>query len=812
MSRPESIPTAPECPECDTGPFVRNHYFTGKLMQAVDFDAEQRYGVDKLRHHHRRLHGWGAVCGLKVKEHPQPGCRSRFVCVTPGTAIDCCGRELVVREVECVELANLPAVKALSDAHDTGAHTLQICIRYRECPTEEVPVFYDDIACGGERCAPNRILESFAIDARVDPKPSPVDLPGGPKLEWESTVSPGGARRAAVTAGAVTTGYLYAVAAGQNTVFQLETGHHTVVGTGALPAPGIALAVSADGSRLYVVSERVSAGGKLAKNYSLCVFDTTGNLAKPPFRTFDVPGSGTGDVFLAVAPDKRLLVLLGATGDLILYPSSLDDATKPDPKPDSTVNLGANVSGLAISSDGTQAYTADAANNQVAVLAMAAGGGSKPGKPLQVFPAGFAPSGLALAASTGPDLLAVVGNASAQIALVAPGSAQLVGTVGLAQKPIGVAVAPGAGWAYVLEADPAGQATVQTVDLARIQLKQPVTPGDPLAVGANSGGIVLSPTGRTLYVPFQDAGPPQRPGGIAVIEVENGGCDAILWRSLDHCPDCGPDHCVVLATIDHYHVGDSVQDPTDPPSDPAADEAAHVARIDNRKGRRLLTSTQTLYEWITCLQAHQPKGGGPGAQGPPGAPGAGVEQDLTQFARTSWRHNDGNSVNTALAPVKRLDGSTSRGIWIEFTGDILVADPAHPIDSQHVFQVLVQKSSDAFFRNCRCPVSGTVIPVARDPKTNALAEVDTTAQPTARILAFVWTNDQVNRFVVPSRELWVCFRGDFVVDVKKRAVDVQFVRAEFPTGQRPSGSAFGIEGGIFESWFWLGDRPSNTNT
>jgi hypothetical protein len=39
--------------------------------------------------------------------------------------------------------------------------------------------------------------------------------------------------------------------------------------------------------------------------------------------------------------------------------------------------------------------------------------------------------------------------------------------------------------------------------------------------------------------------------------------------------------------------------------------------------------------------------------------------------------------------------------------------------------------------------------------------------------------------------------------VPPRAIDAEFVRAELPTGDRPKGSPFGIQGGLFESWFWV---------
>src|SRR6185436_4831912 len=57
------------------------------------------------------------------------------------------------------------------------------------------------------------------------------------------------------------------------------------------------------------------------------------------------------------------------------------------------------------------------------------------------------------------------------------------------------------------------------------------------------------------------------------------------------------------------------------------------ARIDNRAGRRLLPSTQTLLELIECLMERGPGGAGkPGAPGQPGAPGAGIDAVVATVA------------------------------------------------------------------------------------------------------------------------------------------------------------------------------------
>lgn len=160
------------CPSCEFGPFTRNNYFTGKLMVERDFTDEARFHIDKLRHHHQRLHGSGVVCGLKVKPHENPDCQAKYVCIEPGTAIDCCGHEILVQHEDCIDITQLEKWKELKKQEEKERepkpHTLQICLKYRECPSELVPVLYDECGCDETKCAPNRILESYDVGLKVD--------------------------------------------------------------------------------------------------------------------------------------------------------------------------------------------------------------------------------------------------------------------------------------------------------------------------------------------------------------------------------------------------------------------------------------------------------------------------------------------------------------------------------------------------------------------------------------------------------------------------------------------------------------------
>src|SRR5581483_3442841 len=247
MANLRHLPAMAACPDCALGPFTRNYYFDGKFLVARDFWDEQTFHVDKLRHHHQRLHGWGVVCGLEVTPHETPACRDRYVYIQPGTAIDCCGHEIVVREPELVDIWQFEAIEELRAHPDGKDHAVQICIRYRECPTEDVPVLYDDCGCDDTGCLPNRVLESFAVEVLLDPPPPTASF-DQPRLAWRNTVGIAHAERVALHEG---TQRLYVLTADTpSTLYQVSTGNHSLVAPPRnLPTRGLALLASDDGTR-----------------------------------------------------------------------------------------------------------------------------------------------------------------------------------------------------------------------------------------------------------------------------------------------------------------------------------------------------------------------------------------------------------------------------------------------------------------------------------------------------------------------------------------------------------------------------------
>ena len=187
-----------ECVPCDIPPFCRTNYFTGRLLTQHDFTSEQQYYRDKFRLHYRALHGWGVVCGLRVKPHPY--CPHLRLIVEPGIAIDRCGYEIVVpREVE-IELPRKPEAAHGSQGHSGPAGYSQaqeaappamympmyVCLEYAECETDFMPAPFDECGCNGQDGRqPGRVCETYSVTVRQGQPPRKDEgTPGSCEEIW----------------------------------------------------------------------------------------------------------------------------------------------------------------------------------------------------------------------------------------------------------------------------------------------------------------------------------------------------------------------------------------------------------------------------------------------------------------------------------------------------------------------------------------------------------------------------------------------------------------------------------------------------
>ena len=611
------------CVDCDIEPFTRNYYFTGKLLVERDFKQEQEYYVDKMRHHDQTLHGWGVVCGLKVQAHQNPQCRNRFVCIEPGTAIDCCGHEILVHDEDCIDITQLAAIKALAAKKDTDPHTLQICLRYRECPTEQIPVLYDDCGCSETQCAPNRVLESYDVDVIVDPTDKPAS-PTTPTLQWTNTINIAHSQNVALNE---STRRLYVMTSDTPAaIYEVSTDNFSILASHTLTAAegqADALAVSNDGALLYVV----------LVNGNLLVLNTA-DFSEA--ATTPIPGAAGGEkVDLAITPDGHVLSLTDSAGTVEIWPSPITNGVAPT----TTINLNASSTGLVLGNGGTLTYSVgdivgtSNENVEVATLATSAVASTS------VLPADTVPSGIALVSSASGDQLAVVDQKSRLFLVAMTSPPTLVGTAPLANPAISVVASPDGLWAYVLEGDAASNNFVEPVDLGSLRAGLPLATTTPVPVGPSSQQLVLSQSGDTLYVPYTGGAAALPGGGVAILTVSEKACCDLFWKSLDGCPSCATADCIVLATINNYKLGFYIQDQTDPPADPAQDLTQQFARIDNHT-RHLLPSTSTIAEVVKCLCESK---GGSGTQGNPGkdgAPGLGLNPNLPKIIDIGWVHKD----------------------------------------------------------------------------------------------------------------------------------------------------------------------------
>jgi hypothetical protein len=139
--------------ECEAFPhFQRNNYFFGKLMTVDDFQAEQKYLVNKHRLINRLIHGAGIVCGLNVNIID-----SKSILIEQGVALDCCGREIIVPEdtkFDISELVEREKGKENSDAF--------VWVKYDYYGASPVPRT-QDISNGVDEFNFSRVVEIYCI-------------------------------------------------------------------------------------------------------------------------------------------------------------------------------------------------------------------------------------------------------------------------------------------------------------------------------------------------------------------------------------------------------------------------------------------------------------------------------------------------------------------------------------------------------------------------------------------------------------------------------------------------------------------------
>ncbi len=127
-------------------PLKRVHFYTGKILTAADFEAEQEYYREIRRRHNRYFHGCGVVIGMEV------AMENNMVRVAPGFALDCSGEEIEIQEAVL-----------FPPPEDARAAFLRIA--YAEEKTDPEPAAGEN---AGNDVHYSRILGSFELSYELD--------------------------------------------------------------------------------------------------------------------------------------------------------------------------------------------------------------------------------------------------------------------------------------------------------------------------------------------------------------------------------------------------------------------------------------------------------------------------------------------------------------------------------------------------------------------------------------------------------------------------------------------------------------------
>ncbi len=130
--------------------FIRNRYYTGKMLTSKDFQTEQLYMNQKRSFLNHMMYGTGVMCGLSVRKLDEIS-----ILVESGAAIDEQGREIIVPVSLVKKISAIEGVEQL-----TGSRAA-LCLRYKEDMVH--PVYSVEQEEEGREYEYNHIQEGYEL-------------------------------------------------------------------------------------------------------------------------------------------------------------------------------------------------------------------------------------------------------------------------------------------------------------------------------------------------------------------------------------------------------------------------------------------------------------------------------------------------------------------------------------------------------------------------------------------------------------------------------------------------------------------------
>jgi hypothetical protein len=150
----------------------RTRYFARQLVGAEDLTQDQLYLRQKLRRHNRMLHGWGIVCGARVRKGEGP-CE---IVVEPGYVLGPYGDEIQIESELIIDICSEdldgnvaspcgPVDPWGSDVQveRPSGRSVYLAVAYAECLSRPVRAVSDGCGCDSTACEYSRIRDSFRI-------------------------------------------------------------------------------------------------------------------------------------------------------------------------------------------------------------------------------------------------------------------------------------------------------------------------------------------------------------------------------------------------------------------------------------------------------------------------------------------------------------------------------------------------------------------------------------------------------------------------------------------------------------------------
>jgi len=184
------------CESANAVGLERTRFFPRQLIAPEDLTQDQLYFREKLRRHNRLLHGWGVVCGCKVKRVVDKAGKPKAwsVVIEPGYVLDLFGNEIPINQEVTLDIRREGldgyGVGPCSDQLDPWCSEVEVerpagvplyvAVRYAECQSRPVRVHPAGCGCDETECEYSRIRDSYAIKVLTrlpstysDPMPQP---------------------------------------------------------------------------------------------------------------------------------------------------------------------------------------------------------------------------------------------------------------------------------------------------------------------------------------------------------------------------------------------------------------------------------------------------------------------------------------------------------------------------------------------------------------------------------------------------------------------------------------------------------------